>query len=432
MSTRRGSSSQVASSVPFNNDATSFTSNNVQDALEEAVTLAEGKPRAFVAYWDWNSNPIYLYLFGQTRSNDVPFPVASDSILREMSCSGDQNNVDASVMFALYSTNGAEPTNFGTLAEATNQQVTYQEGDLPYVGTTRVTVELVNNGPNLPLTFNENLNTRTFTIQLETNGAGTVLTTKDDLRSAFRLNTDIELVYSINYSGSGSTILSAASFVCSGGDAGDAIGTVFMRATNVGFREGYSVLIPQGSALIGRVLEEDRNSFSPVGMIAFLSFGTSSTSTTTAQIPPYNDTFQAYDTVGGLTLTGSFQTLNFNNIDVQDSSYTYSSGELTMLEQGLYEVEIDVTTDITNGSSRSESEIRLQENIGSGWVDVPVFRKIYNRTNPQGTSTASINIKRNFNENDQLRVVLRQESGASTVETIADGSSLSVMFIKRT
>lgn len=265
----------VASSIFFDSENNDFTSDNVQDALEEAVTLAEGKPRAFVSYWDWNSNPIYLYLFGQTRSNEVPFPVAVNSKLREMSCSGDQNNVDASVIFALYKTDGSVPSNFGSLATATNQQVTYKEGDLPYTGTTRVTVELVNNGPSLPLAFSEDTVTRTVTIQLETNGAGTPQTTKNDLRSAFRLNTTIDLLYSINYTGSGSTVLSPASFTCSGGDAGDAIGTVFMRATNTGFREGYDVDIAQGEALIGRVLEEDRNSFSPVGMIAFLAFGTS-------------------------------------------------------------------------------------------------------------------------------------------------------------
>lgn len=422
----------VAEQIPFDNENTSFTSEDVQNALEEAVTLAEGKPRAFVAYWDWNSNPIYMYLFGQTRSNEVPFPVASDSILREMSCSGDQNNVDASVMFALYRTDGSEPSNFGTLAEVTNQQVTYQEGDLPYVGTTRVTIELVNNGASLPLAFSEDEATRTVTIQLATDGSGNPTTTKNQLRSAFRLNSDIKLIYSINYTGSGATVLSTASFTCSGGDPGDAIGTVFMRATNVGFREGYSVLIPQGDALIGRVLEEDRNSFSPTGMIAFLSFGTSSTSTSTAQIPPYNDTFQAYDTNGGLTLTGSFQTLNFNLVDIIDSTYSYSSGELTLDEDGLYEIEVDVTTDITSGTSRSESEVRLQENLGSGWVDVPAFRKIYNRTDGQGATTASINVKRNYSSGDQLRVVVRRESGVSTIETLADGSSFSVMFIKRT
>ena len=424
--------SVVARTVPFDNTNTNFQSENVQNALEEAVTLAEGKPRAFVAYWDWNSNPIYLYLFGQTRSNDVPFPVASDSILREMSCSGDQNNVDASVIFALYRTTGGEPTNFGTLPEAVNQGMTFKEGDLPYAGTTRVTVEIVNNGANLPLAFSENLTTRTVTIQLETDGAGNSQTSRNELRNAFRLNTDITLLYSINVNSGGGSTVTPATFTCSGGDAGDAIGTVFMRATNVGFREGYSVLVPQGSALIGRVLEEDRNSFSPVGMIAFLSFGTSSTSTSTAQIPPYNDTFQAYDTSGGLALTGTFQTINFNSVDIQDSSYSYSSGELTLNEQGLYEVEVDVTTDIVSGSSRSESEVRLQVNTGSGWTDLPVFRKIYNRTGSQGATTATINIKRNFNSGDQLRVVVRRESGGSSIETVPDGSSFSAMFIKRT
>jgi hypothetical protein len=421
---------QDAEETPFDNTNTNFTSDDVQGAIEETITLAEGVPRAFVSYWDWNSNPIYLYLFGQTRSNEVPFALATDATLRELSCSGDQNNTTASVIFAIYRTDGSEPSNFGTLPEVTNQDVTYKEGDLPYSGTSRVTIELVNNGSNLPLAFSEDLNTRTVTIQLETNGAGTPVTTKNDLRTDFRLNSDISLIYSINFTGSGSTVLNTANFNTSGGDAGDAIGTVFMRATNTGFREGYEVSIAQGEALIGRVLEEDQNSFSPVGMNAFLSFSSPGGSSVLASRPPYNDAFQAYDTTGGLTLTGSFQTLNLNNVDQNDGSFSYASGELTFNENGLYEIEADLTSYITSGSSRSETEFKLQENIGAGWIDVPALRTIYNRTSTQGSTTGSINLKRRFNSGDKLRVVCRQSSGGSTVETLPNGSSLSALYIK--
>lgn len=46
MSTRRGSPTQVAESVPFDKDGTTFNSDNVQDAIEEAKQNAEGFPRA--------------------------------------------------------------------------------------------------------------------------------------------------------------------------------------------------------------------------------------------------------------------------------------------------------------------------------------------------------------------------------------------------
>lgn len=46
MSTRRGSPTQVAESVPFSNDGNGFVSTNTQDAIEEAKQNAEGFPRA--------------------------------------------------------------------------------------------------------------------------------------------------------------------------------------------------------------------------------------------------------------------------------------------------------------------------------------------------------------------------------------------------
>ena len=271
MSGKKVTMSPVAGQIPFDNEDNGFDSDNVQAAIEEVPGVALDKPRALVFFWDWNAFPIYLYLFGQVRSNDLPFAVGQNGKLRELTCGGRQNNVNANAIFALYRiTDPSTNPNLGSLPEVVNQNLTYIESDFPYTGTSRVTINLVNNGPSLPLIFSEDLVTKTVTIQLATNAGGNVTTTRTQLRNAFRLNTDITLIYAIN--GSGGNVLSTASFSTSGGSVGDAIGAVFMRAKAFGFRKGYEVQLSPGDFLVGRAFNQNVNSFSPSSLTAYLSF----------------------------------------------------------------------------------------------------------------------------------------------------------------
>lgn len=166
-------------------------------------------------------------------------------------------------------TDPAVAPSFGTLPTVTNQSLTYTEADFPYVGSTRVTINLVNNGASLPLSFSENLTTKVVTIQLATNGSGVITTTATQLRDAFRLNTTITLIYKVV--GTGGT-LTTASFSTSGGTVGNAIGAVFMRAKPWGRTSNYDVDLAPGDFLVGRVFEQDIGSFSPSSMTAFISF----------------------------------------------------------------------------------------------------------------------------------------------------------------
>lgn len=236
-------------------------------ALSDAVS----KPRAPIFFWDWNSNPIYLYLYGQVRSNELPFAIGQEASLRELTCAGRQNNTNANAFYALYKvTNPSSAPTLGVLPSVTNQTLLYTESDFPYSGTSRVSIQLVNNGASKPLVFSENVATKTVTIQLATNGSSVVTTTRSQLISAFELDTTISLIYAI--SGSGATTMTPATFSTSGGSVGNAIGSVFMRAKAWGFREGYNISLSPGDFLIGRVDRQELGSFSPSSLTAFISF----------------------------------------------------------------------------------------------------------------------------------------------------------------
>jgi hypothetical protein len=132
-----------------------------------------------------------------------------------------------------------------------------------------MTINLVNNGPSLPLAFTENLISRTLTIQLATNAGGLVTTTATQLRDAFRSNNSINQIWRIT--GTGGT-LSVASFSCSGGSVGNEIAAIHLRNNSSNYRDGYDVTLNAGDVLIGFCVTIDNGSISNMQMTGFVSY----------------------------------------------------------------------------------------------------------------------------------------------------------------
>ena len=270
---------EVARSIFFDNSSNTFNSDNVQEAIEEAYEVGSGpKGRLPVLYWEFNTfNNNYLYHGGQTKSNETPFVSGNDGLFNEIAVAARVNSANSNALWTIYRidrmsvpTSGSITPSFGALATVTNQGLTYEEADYPYIGTTRVTINLVNNGPSLPLTFSENLTARTVTIQLATNGGGTVTTTATQLRDAFRANNTVNQIWRIT--GTGGTPLTTASFSCAGGSVGDEIAAIHLRANSSNYRDGYEIIINPGDVLIGRCNLVDVGSISNMQMTGFISY----------------------------------------------------------------------------------------------------------------------------------------------------------------
>ena len=88
--------SPVAESIPFNNSENDFASTNVQEAIEEAREGGVGVPRyAVLCAYQGSSDDRWLEFFRDISSEDVPFVVAEDSVLKGASVgveSWDDNN----------------------------------------------------------------------------------------------------------------------------------------------------------------------------------------------------------------------------------------------------------------------------------------------------------------------------------------------------
>lgn len=268
----------VAREIPFDNEGTPLISEETRAAILEVFANASGpKGRLPILYWEFYTYANnYLYYGGQTKSNETPFVSGNEAILNEIAVAGRVNSINSNALWSIYRidrnsipTTGAITPSFGSLATVVNQGLTYHESDYPYSGTTRVTINLVNNGPSLPLSFSEDVSTRTITIQLATNGASTITTTATQLRDAFRANNTIDQVWRIT--GTGGT-LSVASIQCSGGSVGDEIAAIHLRNNSSNFRAGYEVQINPGDVLIGRCNVIDVGSISNMQMTGFVSY----------------------------------------------------------------------------------------------------------------------------------------------------------------
>jgi len=97
---RRDDFSEVAESVPFDNTDTTFTSDNVQDALEEVKTYGEGFPRAglpLMANGVVTNNQWISY--NELLPNTPIGPWAVNIRLNELSWSNTNTNVSFDLLF---------------------------------------------------------------------------------------------------------------------------------------------------------------------------------------------------------------------------------------------------------------------------------------------------------------------------------------------
>ena len=145
------------------------------------------------------------------------------------------------------------------------------------------------------------------------------------------------------------------------------------------------------------------------------------------------DVYELADWYGGQEVTDTPITLNFDGPRTANSNYANVGGELEFLEAGPHLILARATASITSGSSRSESHMVLEENLGSGWQTIwgsEAF--IYHRNSNQGKGTATSLITFNANVGDKLRIRLNRSGGTSTIETEDDGSNLIAVSLKGT
>jgi hypothetical protein len=141
-----------ADRVFFDNDNTVFTSDNIQDALEEVRNLSPSKTNTGVYHWARNNatNGSYLLNYGANLapSNKVGIPLFIDSpVLNELGVGNDKDNITFDIL--VYAHSG------GALTLVYTQNVVLGVGEftknfiglnIPIIGGTMLATQLVFSG----------------------------------------------------------------------------------------------------------------------------------------------------------------------------------------------------------------------------------------------------------------------------------------------
>jgi hypothetical protein len=146
------------------------------------------------------------------------------------------------------------------------------------------------------------------------------------------------------------------------------------------------------------------------------------------------DTFDAYFTTGTINIDSGWTDVPLDvqrQITAATFSHTTSNPNVVIDRAGDYLVIGRVATDISSGSSRSESEARLVLDTGSGFSQVDgTLATIYNRNSSQGTTTATIQAVLTLAVGDELKLQAQRASGGSTVDLVNDACALTIISLQ--
>jgi len=139
--------------------------------------------------------------------------------------------------------------------------------------------------------------------------------------------------------------------------------------------------------------------------------------------------FDAYDATGGTTILDSWTDvpLTTERQKTDEFAHGVGSSELIINTTGIYIVMARVTTTISTGTSRTDSSMRLVIDTGGGYTEVPgSYALMYNRTLNVGENTGNVNVILSLNSNDRIKIQVKRDNGTSSLQLLANGSSLSV------
>jgi len=147
---------------------------------------------------------------------------------------------------------------------------------------------------------------------------------------------------------------------------------------------------------------------------------------------------QVYLSSNSAALTSSYAVIIFDEVPEQNTdsnvsngvTYNTSTGEFTFVRDGYYQVHADITTDVTSGSDRSDTQSRLEKSTGGSFSQVAgTEAHAYNRNVNRGEQTMSINMIIDVNANDKIRFTCKQAGGTDTVVIRGDATRANIVEI---
>ncbi|MCB1712489.1 MAG: hypothetical protein KDH96_08460, partial [Candidatus Riesia sp.] len=145
-----------------------------------------------------------------------------------------------------------------------------------------------------------------------------------------------------------------------------------------------------------------------------------------------NDVIDVYDNTGGLTFTTTAITVNLDTTrkNTAGSNFSLASDIITIAVTGIYLVTYSCTTDGSTGAGRSTSTAYIELDPATAtFTEIDGTRcYMYNRDTTNGNNTGTRTFVLDVTvANSRIRMQVVRDSGSDTLQTKADGSSITIM-----
>jgi hypothetical protein len=136
--------------------------------------------------------------------------------------------------------------------------------------------------------------------------------------------------------------------------------------------------------------------------------------------------WEAYDNTGGQDISSTV-TVNLDQERQTNSNYTLTSDEVAVGSAGVYETTFTCSIDVTSGSGNSTGKCWIETDTGSGFSVVDGTEcYTYNNDSTQGENSCTRTVVLDLSSGDDVRLRAERNAGTDTLETITDGSSLTM------
>tara|TARA_R100001163_G_C5068136_1_gene207975 strand:+ start:893 stop:1852 length:960 start_codon:yes stop_codon:yes gene_type:complete len=137
-----------------------------------------------------------------------------------------------------------------------------------------------------------------------------------------------------------------------------------------------------------------------------------------------------YNPASETVVTNSWTDVPLNIERIKDSDFAHQTNgtEITINTTDNYLIIARCSTYIPNGNSRTNTQMRLALNTGSGYSTIPgTFGYMYNRNSSQGYNTVTVSAILQLNMSDKIKMQVMIFSGNGPINLVSEGSSITII-----
>jgi len=147
--------------------------------------------------------------------------------------------------------------------------------------------------------------------------------------------------------------------------------------------------------------------------------------TSSDQIITNDSIIDVYQT-GSTTTTGAYVDVVWDSDSIVGSDFSYTGSEITILNDGYYEIVYSLSIEATGGGRKTSRNIIVLD-TGGGYNEIQRTATYgYHRNTASGQMSVGKNVKQQFSAGDKIKVQISVFSGSGTIGTISGDSNITI------